>query len=302
MTKVVRRSANRGLLVSAIIMIALALAVMTGCSGASVKSSFSDYSWSELAKISAEISAADSDLDGMEIAQSYHLVSSSGKLDMSKTKSVQLSDGTSAKVTIAGFRQDTKSDGKKAGISFVFTDVVATEGMNHSATNTGGWEKSEMREWLNADFIGMLPSDLKSSIATVKKSTNCGNDGSPGAVVSTNDKVWLLSVSEVSGDLSASSMPAHGKYSPDNFNAEGKQYQVFKDSSVKGGESDSKLERKCVVDTESGIVKKDELSPWWLRSLSMDWTAGFSAVADDGSPYGSWFPDYELGVCPGFSI
>ena len=45
-----------------------------------------------------------------------------------------------------------------------------------------------MREYLNGDFISLLPADLQTALTTVKKVTN-------GEV--TNDKVWLLSADEV---------------------------------------------------------------------------------------------------------
>lgn len=47
---------------------------------------------------------------------------------------------------------------------------------------------TSMREYLNGDFISLLPADLQTALTTVKKVTN-------GEV--TNDKVWQLSVEEV---------------------------------------------------------------------------------------------------------
>ena len=47
---------------------------------------------------------------------------------------------------------------------------------------------TSMREYLNGDFVSLLPADLQTALTTVKKVTN-------GEV--TNDKVWQLSVEEV---------------------------------------------------------------------------------------------------------
>lgn len=281
----------------------LALCLLGGCSDSTaVKNSVNDYSWAELTAISDQISEASNDGEGLEIAKKYHLLNASGKLDGKQVKKVTLSDGTQTSVCIAGFRADTAGDGSKAGITFVFCDAVAAHGMNESATNSGGWEKSEMRTWLNGDFMSQLPSDLKSALVGVKKSTNTGADSSPGSISSTTDKLWLPSVVEVSGSVSASNMPTHGKYSADSFNAEGSEYELFKDQDIKVNEDNDELVRACVVDTESGIVKKGEDAKWWLRSLSMDWNAGFEAVDASGNPYTSWMPDYELGVVPGFCV
>lgn len=282
---------------------ALVLAFFTGCSDSTaVKNSVNDYSWSELSEISDQISEASNDAEGLEIAKKYHLLNGSGKLDGSQTKKVTLADGTQTTVIVAGFRADTAGDGSKAGITFIFGDAVEAHGMNEAATNSGGWESSEMRTWLNGDFTSQLPSDLKSALVSVSKKTNTGADSSPGSISSTSDKLWLPSVVEVSGSVSASNMPAHGKYSADSFNAEGSQYELFKDTGITVNDDNDELVRTCIVDTDSGIVKKGEDCQWWLRSLSMDWNAGFEAVDAAGNPYTSWMPDYELGVVPGFCV
>lgn len=288
---------------AAFLAIAFALCFLAGCSNSTTaRSSVNDYSWSELSAISGQISEASNDEEGLDIAREYHLLNASGKLDGTQTKKVTLSDGTQTSVCIAGFRADTKDDGSKAGITFVFCDAIAAHGMNEAATNSGGWEKSEMRTWLNGDFQSQLPSDMKSALVGVKKSTNTGADSSPGSITSTTDKLWLPSVVEVSGDVSAGNMPAHGKYSADSLNAEGAEYELFKDVGITVNDDNDGLVRDCVVDTDSGIVKKGEPAKWWLRSLSMDWNAGFEAVDSTGNPYTSWMPDYELGVVPGFAI
>ena len=80
------------------------------------------------------------------------------------------------------------------------------------------------------------------------------------------------------------------------------QYELFKNKGIVVGEGNDSLVRKCLVDTDSGLVKQGEPSVWWLRSLSMDWNAGFAAVTAEGDPYSSWFSDYALGVVPGFCV
>ena len=280
------------------------LLMLTGCSGSTVKGSFDAYSWSELSAIATEIHDAETDAEGIEIAESYNLLS--GGKPNGKTKSVTLSDGTKATVAIAGVRQDDLASGGKAGLTLVFTSAPVTHAMNPESTNDGGWEKSEMRSWLNDEFIGMLPSDLKGAIVAANKKTNSSGLTTPGAVSSTSDKLWLPSLVEVSGSISPNSLfGANGSGIPAaTYDKEGKQYQLFSAKGVTAGEENDVLQYAFTGDDSngSGIVVSGEASPWWLRSLSTTWTSGFEAVSAEGDPQNAWIPDYELGVAPGFCL
>ena len=286
-------------------MAALVLAsilVLAGCSSSTtVKNSMSAYSWSELSKIATEIHEADSDAAGKEIAAEYHLLNSSGKLDTS-TKSITLSDGTTAHVMLAGIRHDDLASGGKAGLSFVFTDAPAAHAMNEDASNDGGWEKSEMRSWLNEDFADMLPSDLKGAIKAANKKTNSSAYTSPGSVSTTSDKLWLLSLVEIGGSVSPNDIIGTSHIPAGTFNAEGKQYQVFSEMKVAGNDDNDKLMRTFTGKEGNGIVMPGESCPWWQRSLSMTWTSGFAATDADGNPLNAWITDHELGVVPGFCL
>ena len=283
----------------------IAVLLLAGCSGSAAKGSFDAYSWSELSDIAKEIHDAESDDEGIEIAQSYNLLNSSGKPD-GKTKSITLSDGTKASVMLAGVRQDDLASGGKAGLTLVFASAPVTHAMNPEPSNDGGWEKSEMRSWLNDEFIDMLPSDLKGVIAAASKKTNSSGLTSPGAVSSTSDKLWLPSLVEVAGSVSPSSLfGANGSSIPaDTYNAEGKQYQLFAAKGIAAGEENDALKMTFTGDDSngSGIVVTGEASPWWLRSLSTTWTAGFEAVDAEGDPQNAWITDYELAVVPGFCL
>ena len=290
---------GRRIIAAALVLIAIL--ALAGCSsGSTAKDSMSSYSWPELSKIATEIHDAPSDEAGMEIAAEYNLVIS-GKLDTS-TKSVALSDGTTAHVMLAGIRQDDLSDGGKAGLTFVFTDAPVAHAMNDIASNDGGWEKSEMRAWLNNDFIGMLPGDLKDAIKKASKKTNSSAYTTPGAVSSTSDKLWLLSYAEICGSIAPNDIIRGSGIPAATYNAEGKQYQVFSDAKVSGNSDNDKLARTFTGKNGNGIVTPGEPCGWWMRSLSMTWTSGFAAVDDAGNPLNAWMTDYELGVVPGFCL
>ena len=168
----------------------------------SVQASVNDYSWEELQEISDKIAKASSDDEGLKIAEKYRLCTDDGKLDGTQTKDVTLTDGAQTSVQIAGFRHDDKSDGSgKAGIAFIFKDAISYQKMNQGASNSGGWESSQMRQWLANDGMSLMPDDLRSAIVSVKKLTNnMGASKLESAVTETDDSLWLLSYNEVSGN------------------------------------------------------------------------------------------------------
>lgn len=71
--------------------------------------------------------------------------------------------------------------------------------MNSNSTNKDGWEKTEMRTYLNGDVYSSLSSDLQSVIKTVNKSSDKGKDAGNGAITTTADKLWLFSAQELTG-------------------------------------------------------------------------------------------------------
>ena len=188
---------------------ALALGGLFACSGngangaaggeIKAKASVEDYTWNELSKISKEIGAAGNEDAATDIAKEYNLCTSDGKLDGTQAKTVTLADGATAQVQICGFAHDGNANGSgKAGITFIFKDAVDERPMNNAGTNSGGWEASEMRSWLNSSFKGQLPSDLQNVIVPVTKMTNnTGETTSASSVTATSDELWLPSVCEL---------------------------------------------------------------------------------------------------------
>jgi len=292
---------QRVIALASALVVACAVLVLAGCSASSVKASVDAYSWSELSVISSEISNASTDDEARSIAMGYNILNASGKLVGSQTKKVTLSDGTVTQVMVAGIRQDDTSEGK-AGISFVFCGAPVAHAMNANASNDGGWEKSDMRSWLNGEFASLLPSDLTQVVKAADKKTNSIASTTPGSVSKTTDKLWLLSLAEVGGSISANSLPAGSVFPADTYSAEGAQYQVFADMGVSGSTDNSELVRTFAGKGGNGIVAYGEACPWWLRSLGMTWTAGFAAVDAQGNPMNAWITDHEIGVVPGFCL
>lgn len=255
------------------------------------KSAVEAYTWDELSQISNEIAAAGSEDAAIEVAKKYNLCTSDGKLDGTQVKSVTLTDGTETYVQIVGFAHDDKTSGGKAGITFIFGDCIGEAPMNEEWTNAGGWEKSQMRSFLNSDGLGLLPNELLNVVVPVDKLTNnVGETESVSSVTITSDKLWLLSVTETYGDIEIDYFGSlvYG----DALNAEGSEYKLYQDMGVRQ-EYSADILVKCVEETAEW---------WWLRSPTPFGPGDFCAVTQQGYFKDTAGADGVLGVAPGFCI
>lgn len=80
-------------------------------------------------------------------------------------------------------------------VALVFKDIVDYNCMNKERTNKGGWRDSDMRKWLNEEFIELLPDDLRE---VIKERTIVQKQD--GVELMSTDKLWLPSHTEVFGD------------------------------------------------------------------------------------------------------
>ena len=251
--------------------------------GPEVRSALADYSWTELSQISALICAAESDEAGAEIAAHYNLCDEAGTIDAESTKSLDLADGTSVPIAVAGFRHDTRSDGSGlAGISFVARGSVGSQPMNALAQTAGGWEASTLRAWVNEGLLAQLPAELADLLVAVDK-TNNPVPGSGGGQTVTSDRVWLLAYSEIVGEL------GEGSWLYGAYQSEGAQYKIFSDLGVTWGESFAQ------VALPSGEY-------WWERSPSPNNSAWFMCVSPAGETSFGHRPATANAVVIGFCL
>ena len=112
-----------------------------------------------------------------------------------------------ADIEIIGYNHDNLADGSgnKATLTFFCADLPQIlHHMNKSGTNEGGWEQSEMREFVNGKLLDALPYELQNVIKPVYKVSDGGSKNK--SLVTTIDSCWLASYDEVG--FSSSKPPA----------------------------------------------------------------------------------------------
>lgn len=249
-----------------------------------VREAVNDYSWSELKQISDLIAAAGSDEEGLEIAKSYNLCTADGKLDGSQSKKIELTDGTVISARIIGFRHDTLAYvSGVAGITFFSDSSITTKALNDGGMTN--WSNASLRSWLANDAIELFPDDLVECLVSVKKTTTNATNFS--AQEETDDMLWLISYSELTGD------PTVGSIRYGSYTNEGAQYQLFSDLGVNWNS------------TSTAYTVYGDCANWWTRSADTANSGLMIAPRNaDGAPGYARNPaiNTEVGVVPGFCI
>ena len=158
--------------------------------------------------------------------------------------------------------------------------------MNSGATNSGGWELSQMRVKIcgtslssySGTSIAVIPAALRAVLKSVTKYTdNTGNSSAPSAVTSTTDYFFLLSEYEV-----------FGKISRGNKNEASKQAQY---SYYSAGNSKVKYKHSA---TSTAVY-------WWLRNPVRSNNSEFVYVYTGGEVASSYAHTCK-GFAPGFCV
>ena len=178
-------------------------------------------------------------------------------MDTGTTWSVKLTNRAALEYRIVGINHDDLADGNgKAGLTFEATNnalAIGGDAMNSTNKNAGGWEASELRNRLNSlDLWALIPPELQSKVKAVTKMTDNNGGGSAGTPSATADKIFLLSTTEVYG----------------NLQSDGTQYEFYKSKGV--------TSRRY-----NGASSK--FTYHWTRSVSQSNAASFYYICSDGS-------------------
>ena len=174
-------------------------------------------------------------------------------MDAGTKFSMKLTDGQTLGYRIIGINHDDLADGSgKAGLTFEATNnVLGAQRMNATNSNAGGWEKSELRGRLNpGDLWTLLPAEIQSKAKAVTKMTDNKGGGSAGTSSATTDKVFLLSSTEVWG----------------NLDGDGTQYEYYKSKGV----------------STSSYSGASSSSSHWTRSVNPSYSKYFRYVDSHG--------------------
>lgn len=185
---------------------------------------------------------------------------------------------------IVGFDVDDRADGNgKAHISFISKELLnTTHRMNPSRSpssapynegtgSVGGWEKSEMRTYMKEAIKPLIPSNVRSSILEVIKTSYAYNTNGVSYQQTTQDDVWLPSARELN------------LYQPDE-----KSGAVYSEMFPN---FESRKKHRVGVTT---------IAYWWNRSANSS-PSYFGQVSNTGAPSRS-APNSNYGVALGFCL
>ena len=215
-------------------------------------------------------------------------------MNVGDTKTIDMGDLGTHTVRIAN--KSTPSECSTEGFSetacgFVveFADIITKYAINSDRTgntdgtgNKGGWEHSEMREYVNNDIYNLLPAALKAGIIDTKVISSHGSNDSEN--FNTNDKIYLLSTHEVWEDVDEISN--NGIDYKDTAYNNTRQLDYYKNKGV-------------TTDSYSEVAKQN--NSWWLRSAESYYKYYFFHVSRNGS----WIytdSNFVCGVSPAFRI
>ena len=146
----------------------------------------------------------------------------------------------------------------RAGESGNYTEGTGT---------VGGWEKSEMRTYLNDTIKPLIPANVQAAIKAVHKTHPAYDSAGSQFTQTTDDEVWLPSYNEMVASSSSTNQPRYKTVFPD-----------------------AESRKKTAIGATSA-------SPWWLRSASNG--ISFYVVNSSGGA-SSYFPNESRGVALGF--
>lgn len=172
----------------------------------------------------------------------------------------------------------------KATLTFLAKNLLKdTMAMNSSKKTyddvsgyaAGGWSISDVRTYLNGDFIATLPSDLQTALTPVNKLSGIHDGNYNKLFAVTKDSIWIPSTTEVVGELGMDK----------DIDGQGEVYSVF---------TDSASYKRTSVD---GTIFK-----YFLRSQVLDsGMSKFWLIYDTWAEISGWGNNYN-GILIGFCL
>lgn len=133
----------------------------------------------------------------------------------------------------------------------------------------GGWEKSEMRTYLNDTIKPLIPANVRAAIKAVHKTHPAYNTSGSSFTQTTDDEVWLPSYNEMFASSSSTNQP---------------RYKIVF--------LDAESRKKIAIGATSA-------SQWWLRSA---YTNNYFSGVDSSGNNSSGYAGNSYGVALGFCM
>ena len=152
--------------------------------------------------------------------------------------------------------------------------MMATKQHHTSNTNAGGWNSSDIRNYLNNTFLLTLPDDLQAVISAKPVKATIG--GQSNTLQTAEDKIWIPTEKEVFGQIT---------YSGSSENAVNNMYPIFTDAASR-------------VRTQGASGAAVYV---WLASPYISNSANFCIVGTSGAPNADAAGN-SRGVLPCFRI
>ena len=259
-----------------------------------------ELTWTELKQVARAIAVDTTNIGNSTTAVTVTVGSKTETLRVGNYKILKY-DGEDKKVRIIGFNSDTKTNGKKAGITFDFVTTLGTSQMNTTNINIGGWGASKMKTETMPAMLDKLKLEdettgLETIVETVKKDYNLGNGNTINSSTPSEDKLWLLSDSEIFPKNSDNDRYAYAS------TKEGNQYKYYElaTNEVAWNSDNSKLVKYKNYTTNTNI--NSNITGWWLRSPRYPGSNGFCYVGSYGNGNDANNASDDRSVAPGFSI
>lgn len=203
--------------------------------------------------------------------------------EVGDTKEIDL--GSNGKHTVRIANMSTLSECNNSNFSqtacgFVieFTDIITKMQMNTTATNIGGWEKTQIRTYVNNDIYNSMPQDLRKGIIDTKVISNYGKSDNNN--IETLDKIYLLSITEVLSD--------NNNLLHESISDLTRQLDYYKNINATKAEHAKK-------------IYENFATHWWLRTANDGESSGFMMISDAGEMQNPTANNL-YGVSPAFRI
>lgn len=186
-------------------------------------------------------------------------------------------NGETLTMQIYDFDHDDLVSGGKAGITFGMKNLMRdTQKMNDSATNSGGYANTKMKNYLETTVYNGIPDELKNVIKSVVKKYYTRGNFTSSYISKINSKVFLLCVNET------------GKTDEGIIGIdEGYQYPIFTDLKSKGKK----------LNNGSG-----EDYTYWTRTPGGASSNNFSVIMSPGGISTQYAANSSYGVCFCFCV